>query len=213
MRVMNTANQAQKSKNPRDLIAPVIEAMKDYRMPTHKEVGIDYDDTGAIIAIIIYYIGRERSIGITKLEGYLILLDRLVMEQTKQHLFYWSLTKGGHIRNFKKVIDFMIEQQLISRKGISQFNLLRNVSNITGFDRMFDGIFHWMSMILDKYFRVTASELSVQVLGSVGSGRPKASSRQHALMSQMNDKLDDHKEEYERLHNGDVEEGEGHEEN
>ena len=113
---MNTALQATKSINPRDLIAPVIEVMKDYRMPTHKEVGIDYDDTGAIIAIIIYFIGGERSIGITKLEGYLILLDRLVMKETKQHLFYWSLTKGGHIRNFKKVIDFMIEQQLISVK-------------------------------------------------------------------------------------------------
>ena len=78
---------------------------------------------------------------------------------------------------------------------------------------MFDGIFHWMSMILDKYFQVTARELSVQMWGSVGSGRPKASSRQHALMSQINDNIDKHKRDYERLHAGDVKKGENHEEN
>ena len=145
--------------NPRKLLEPALVAMKDYCMLNYRDVSIDYDDTGAIVAIIIYFIAREPSIGMTKLECYLICLDRLSKVETGNHLFNWRLTKSGNIRNFKKLIEFMIDKQLISRRGNYQFNLLNSVLKIKKFPLMLEGIQHWMNVILNKFYYVTAKDL------------------------------------------------------
>lgn len=202
-----------KDINPRKLLVPVIEAMKGYRMPNYRNVSIDYDDTGAVVAIIIYFIAREPSIGMTKLECYLICLDRLSKGETGNHLFKWSLTKSGNIRNFKKLIDFMIDKQLISRRGNYQFNILNSVLKIKGFPKMLGGIQHWMNMILNKFYYITAKDLKNLLKSSVmtqkGINQPQQpllpdieikksnKSGTSSVIARVNALIDKHGQEYE----------------
>ena len=118
-----------KNKNPRDKIQDAIVFMGNYRLP-HGEVRMDDEDTGVIVAIILYFIAREPSIGMTKLECYLILLDRLCETETGRHLFHWTLAKNGRIPRFKRLIDFMIDRGLIQRRGKYQFDILENAADI-----------------------------------------------------------------------------------
>ena len=123
--------------------------------------GISLSIVLAIIAIIIYFMMKERGIGLKKLEYYIIILDRIIQEKTAKHLFNWRLTKGGHIRNFAKFIEFMINKDLISRKGNRGFNLLKTIQNINGFPRFLQRILPYLDGMVEQFRDQTIKEVAL----------------------------------------------------
>ena len=104
----------------------IIKHMENYRFSPAEaaEVGMSPEDTGVIVFIILYLIEKEEKIGASKLEYYLLLLDRGYCNDMGILFFNWCLTKNGRIRNFKKFTEFMINRQLISSNGSAYFTLL-----------------------------------------------------------------------------------------
>mgnify|MGYP007069909796 CR=1 FL=1 len=148
--------------NPRNLIAPAMQSMKAYNVSVDG-VSIDATDIGVIIAIILYFIAKEPSICMTKLECYLIFLDKEAQDNTGNHLFHWSLTKSCRIKNFTKVIDFMVNKQLIARSYNRRFNLLKTVLSIKDFPVMLVGIHKWLISIVNRYYFKSAGEMLIEL--------------------------------------------------
>lgn len=94
------------------LIGMASKHMERYRFPEEDtvEVGMIPADTGVIVLIILYFIENEPNICRSKLEYYLLLLDRKCFKQTDVLLFSWYL-KNGRIPNFKRFIEFMIREK------------------------------------------------------------------------------------------------------
>ncbi len=104
---------------PNRLIASVIEETgKEYQLPSGA-VDMPVQETGAIVAIILYLIKAEPKIGITKLEYYIILLDKMCFQETGQRLFNYRLTYGPYgyfIQNFRAFLDFLEDKGVISKR-------------------------------------------------------------------------------------------------
>lgn len=104
---------------PNRLIASVIEeAGKEYQLPSGS-VDMPVQETGAIVAVILYLINAEPKIGITKLEYYIILLDKMCYQETGQRLFNYRLTYGPYgyfIQNFRAFLDFLEDKEIISKR-------------------------------------------------------------------------------------------------
>lgn len=97
------------------LIGMARRHMKDYRLPDGY-VDMPAPDTGVIVLIILYIMDKEPNICRTKLEYYILLLERLCFDQKGVTLFNWHL-KNGRIQNFKTFTDFMTLRNLIFPRG------------------------------------------------------------------------------------------------
>ena len=65
------------SKHYHNLLERVNLAMKDYRLPPEIK-GVNYDDTGAVITVVLYFIMKEPKISKKKIKCYLLLLNKIV---------------------------------------------------------------------------------------------------------------------------------------
>lgn len=112
-----------------DYIRGAVEKMKAQRLP-YGQVRIANPDTGVIVALILYIIAKEPTVNHTKLECYIILLNRMVKDATDTELFTWQLNRGGRIGNFRHFFDYMEGKELIQPNGRSRFVILKGASNI-----------------------------------------------------------------------------------
>ena len=145
--------------NQQDLLMPARMAMRNYVPPRGLISDIESSDVSVIIAIILYFIAREPTIGLTKLECYLILLDRKSCKETGRNLFNWRLNKRGRIGSFRKIIEFMIGKNFIFRKGAYQFYILTNASDILKvLQNILSNIKEWLELILSIWGNKTAQE-------------------------------------------------------
>ena len=150
-----------------DLLALCKERMKNHRI-SHPD--IDSSDTGAIIAIIMYFIAKEPSICRTKLECYILLLDRICVHKRKHHLFSWQLNEKGRIRDFKNFIDYMTKERLIYLRENSKyyFEFVKDTSdNIVGnFSLMLSNIIYWLNSILNVCKTMNSREMLSLIIGT-----------------------------------------------
>ena len=91
------------------LIGMASNHMKSYRLSEEdaKEVSMHPEDTGVIVLLILYFIEKEPTISRSKLEYYILLLDRMCIEQKGELLFSWEL-KGGRITAEYSVLVLLI---------------------------------------------------------------------------------------------------------
>ena len=149
----------------KNLVGVAVDSMKDYRMSEDdsKKMQVSSVDTGLIVLLLLYFIKAEPSITRTKLEYYILLLDRKCFEERKIILFNWCL-KGGRIKNFKKLIDFMIEKELISLKTNRSFFILEKGNELSVKYSMLANITGWMNEILNDWGDNTASSMEASVI-------------------------------------------------
>ena len=150
-----------------NLLALCKDRMKNRRI-THPD--IDTEDTGAIVAIIMYFIAKEPSICVTKLECYLILLDRICIYKKKYHLFSWRLNEKGRIRDFKSFINSMKEQKLIYLRENSKyyFEFVKDNADsiIDKFPSMLSHVISWLDNILDVCKSMNSKEMLSMIIGT-----------------------------------------------
>ena len=107
----------------------VVGAMKDYCLP-YGQVKITNPETGAIVALILYIIAREPTVNHTKLEYYIISLNRMIKDATGVELFTWTLNRRRRIGNFSRFFGYMEGREFIAPNGRSHFVILKGASNI-----------------------------------------------------------------------------------
>ena len=108
-----------KQYEPSAILAHVIEQTREeYQLPPGY-VEIPLEETAVISAVILYFIQEEPKIGITKLESYIILLDKLCLDEKGRRLFSYKLTYGPfgyYIQNFRAFLDFLQDRGILSKK-------------------------------------------------------------------------------------------------
>lgn len=148
---------------PHNYLKRAIFAMSAYRV-SDEQVNIANPETGAIAAIMLYIINAEPKVSRTKLECYLILLDRLVKEATGKKLFTWTLNKYKRISNFKCIFDNMLERGLLSENGSARFFIPRVGWNIVqGLHIMLDDMLPYLDKLLARYDDYTAGEMLKEI--------------------------------------------------
>ena len=160
------------------------QCMKDYCL-SPDVTRIYIPDTGVIVALILYFIARDYSVCMTKLNGYIVLLDRVIKDNTGEHLFHLDLDGKGLIRNFKYFIEYMINKKLISRRSNHQFNLLRDVLNIKEFPSMFYSIREWLDNVVNDCIFMSAQQL----LEHLKNFRQKDNTSTHKVKQRKNNKF------------------------
>ena len=144
---------------PHNYLKRAVDEMKAYRLP-YGQINIANPETGAIVALILYMIAMDKTIGRTKLECYTILLNRTIKVDTSRELFTWDLNKKGLISGFKKIFDHMIGQGLILRNGRSQFYILGGAKKIIPrLPVMLDRLLPYLNRLLEDYKGCTAREI------------------------------------------------------
>ena len=155
------------SNEKNNLLALCKDRMKNRRI-THPD--IDTEDTGAIVAIIMYFIAKEPSICMTKLECYLILLDRICVDKKKYHLFSWRLNEKGRIRDFKSFINSMKEQKLFYLRENSKyyFEFVKDNADsiIDKFPLMLSNVISWLDSILNVCKDMNSREMLSCIIGT-----------------------------------------------
>ena len=159
--------------------------MKDYCLPNNVGDIPDYD-TGVIIVIIIYFIARDHSLCMTKLNGYIALLDMQIKADTGEHLFRLNTDSRGLIRDFRLIINHMIALNLISPRSNHQYNLLKDVLNIKYFPHMLLRIKMWLDKVINDYIYMTAEQL-VEYIANL---RNSANKKSKATKRSNNSKFD-----------------------
>jgi len=148
---------------PHDYLKRAIFAMSAYCV-SDEQVNIANSETGAIAAIMLYIINAEPKVSRTKLECYLILLDRLVKEDTGKELFTWTLNKYRRISNFKFVFKHMIECGILSENGSARFFVSSKAWKIIqGLPIMLDDILPYLDKLLARYDDYTAGEMLKEI--------------------------------------------------
>ena len=147
------------------LIGMASKHMEQYRFSEEeaREVGMIPADTGVIILIILYFIEHEPNINRSKLEYYLLLLDRKCFEQQGVLLFSWDL-EYGRVQNFKKFIDFMISKNLIALKNKKYFELLEAGKALSMLYTDLNDIEHWLQDILHDFGHKNAKQIVATTL-------------------------------------------------
>ena len=147
------------------LIGMASQHMEQYRFSEEeaREVGMIPADTGVIILIILYFIEHEPNINRSKLEYYLLLLDRKCFEQQGVLLFLWYL-EYGRVQNFKKFIDFMISKNLIALKNKKYFELLEAGKALSMLYTDLNDIEHWLQDILHDFGHKNAKQIVATTL-------------------------------------------------
>ena len=151
------------SYKPHDYLKRAIFAMTAYRV-SDKQVEIANSETGAIAAIMLYIINAEPKVSRTKLECYLILLNKIVKEATGKELFTWTLNKYKRISNFKCIFDNMLERGLLSENGSARFFIPRVGWNVVqGLPIMLDNLLPYLDKLLARYDDYTAGEMLKEI--------------------------------------------------
>lgn len=144
------------SYKPNSLIAVASAHMENYRMP-NGIVDIQPEDTGVIVLIIFYFLKKEPSISRTKMEAYMLILDRMCFEKCKTPLFGWTLQRG-RIRNFREIINFMIAKKLILQENKRKYVLQELGKEVSELSYMLTHIEYWLKEILTDYKYKTAQQ-------------------------------------------------------
>lgn len=148
---------------PHNYLKRAIFAMTAYRV-SDEQVEIANSETGAIAAIMLYIINAEPKVSRTKLECYLILLNKLIKEATGKELFSWTLNKYRRISNFKFVFKHMIECGLLSENGSARFFVSSKAWNIVqGLHIMLDDLLPYLDKLLARYDDYTAGEMLKEI--------------------------------------------------
>ena len=145
---------------PHDLISSASALTGGYMYRHNKEMDIALTDTGVIVAMILYFLTEEPNASMTKLECYLLLLNKKYLDASGEHLFLWKLSKSGRIRNFKKMIEHMVSLKVISHGGGSLLIVERGADGLKkNFKYMFDGVLGAMKDVLKVGMKKTAKEM------------------------------------------------------
>ena len=98
------------------LLRPLIEKTgSQYKLP-RGAADAPRLESAAIVAIILYFIEKDPSLGITKLQHYIIMLDTICFQEQRERLFGYRLLEGYHglyIRNFRDFLDFLQSKGLV----------------------------------------------------------------------------------------------------
>ncbi|MBQ7674301.1 MAG: hypothetical protein IJT36_07300 [Alphaproteobacteria bacterium] len=133
--------------------------MKDYRLP-YGQVKIANPETGVIVALIFYIIAKEPTVNHTKLECYVILLNRMINNATGTDLFTWKLNSRCRIGNFNKFFDYMVSKGLIQPKGRSRFVILKGARDILPqLTTILRNLLPYLSRLLNEYGDDTATSM------------------------------------------------------
>lgn len=134
------------------IIGMASKHMEQYRFSEEeaREVGMIPADTGVIILVILYFIEKEPNICRSKLEYYLLLLDRKCFKETDVLLFSWYLKKG-RILNFKRFIESMIRKKLITFRGSNSFEPTEASRDLGILFPELINIKHWLDEILRDF--------------------------------------------------------------
>ena len=147
------------SYKPHDYLNGAIEKMKDYCLP-YGQVRIANPETGAIVALILYIIAKEPTVNHTKLECYIISLNRMIKDATGVELFTWTLNRRRRIGNFSRFFGYMEGREFIAPNGRSHFVILKGASNILPrLTTMFRNLMPYLSRLLNKYEDDTATAM------------------------------------------------------
>lgn len=82
------------------------------------------------MAIILYLIAKEPYADREKLECYVIILDKMVHEDTRQNLFHWRRNNKGLVSGFWKIFERMVDKKLLEENGSAQFFILTDAVRI-----------------------------------------------------------------------------------
>lgn len=151
---------AQNNTKPHNLISVIAAKLGGYMYHHDKAMDIALTDTGVIVAMILYFLTEEPTACMTKLECYLLLLNKKYLDTSGEHLFIWRLSKSGRIRNFKKMIEHMKCMKLISNGGGSRLIVESGADGLRkNFGHMFDGVLGAMQEVLKIGREKTAKEM------------------------------------------------------
>ena len=149
------------SYEPHNYLNGAIRIMNNYCLP-YGQVRIANPETGVIVALILYIIAKEPTVNRTKLECYIILLNRMIKNATGSELFTWTLNSRGRIGNFSKFFEYMEGKGLIRPKGRSNF-VIRNSSNarsiLPQLEMILRNLLPYLSELLTKYENSTAGAM------------------------------------------------------
>ena len=149
------------SKHYHNLLERVNLAMKDYRLPPEIK-GVNYDDTGAVITVVLYFIMKEPKISKKKIKCYLLLLNKICQYKGKGDIFRWELD----FKFIDELIAFMKEKKLIRMNGNSKYQLV--ISESPDFDYVKEKVFPlisrnilaWLDSILKHCGKMTAVKMT-----------------------------------------------------
>ena len=153
---------------PNTLIAVASHYMKPYCFSPNEadEVGMFPEDTGAIVLLILYLLDAEGRICRSKLEYYLLLLDRKCFDERDIPLFTWDL-KRGLIRNFKKFTKFMMKRRLIFSNGNAYFTLDEaGKALVNKYSAVLVNVRHWLDALLAEWGDRTVAQMRNEVMGA-----------------------------------------------
>lgn len=148
---------------PHSYLNRAVNSMKDYCLPDGAS-SIPSPETGAIVAITLYILAKELEAGRTKIECYLILLDRAIREATGSNLFNWTLTGKGLVRGFGKIYENMINKGLLLSNGYSRFYVLVGASDIIAdWSKILGNLLPYLDRLLGGYGDYTATRMLKEI--------------------------------------------------
>lgn len=153
------------SYRPHYLIAPVIEQTQDrYQLPPGA-TDSPPPESAAIVAVILFFIREDPSIGITKLEQYVVMLDNLCFQSLGHRLFAYRLLKGPYgyyIRNFRAFLDFIEQKGFISKQKIyfdhERYRYLFTTLHKVPKEIFPEPLLSWLRYILEEWRGVSADQ-------------------------------------------------------
>lgn len=148
---------------PHGYIKGAIGVTDNYCLP-YGQVRIANPETGVIVALILYIIAKEPTVNHTKLECYIILLNRMVKDATDTELFTWHLNRGGRIGNFRHFFDYVEGKELIQQNGRSRFVILKGASNILPqLTMILRNLLPYLNRLLNRYGDYTAAAMLEEI--------------------------------------------------
>ena len=148
---------------PHKYLSKAITQIANYCLP-YGQVRIVNPETGIIIALILYIIAKEPTVNHTKLECYIILLNKMVNNSTGQELFTWQLNNRRRIGNFRKFLDYMTSHGLIKLKGRSNLAILSGARNLLlKLPLILSNLLPYLSQLLTKYENYTAGAMLIEI--------------------------------------------------
>ena len=176
-----------------NLLERVSLAMKEkgYCLPPEVQ-GVHHDDTGAVIAVVLYFIREEHYISKIKIICYLILLDRICRRlKEKGHIVRWDLNKTSIQKFINELIDFMKKQKLIRMNGNSTSQIVIYDNGVSIFiDNIIlpnipSNVLDWLNSILEVCKNKTGTEMSNIML-------PKTTRKHLAVVKECLKRIDEH---------------------
>lgn len=96
---------------------------KGYCLPPEIQ-GVHPNDTGAVVAVVLYLVMKEPKINKKKIKCYLLLLDRICQYKDRGEIFRWQLHPNFIQKFIDELIDFMKKRKLIRLNGNSKSQLV-----------------------------------------------------------------------------------------